>query len=561
MNRRSFLSEPVTKFRESGKPPANKYANKAKPTFKAAAAVKGIDPYSGPWGLTQVKHLLNRTMFGCTQAQLSQAKLMTMNDLVSQLLTPTAAPSPPVNNYYNEATDPDVAPGATWVNAPANSLLDGMRTGSLKDWWLGQMLNQGLSIHEKMTLMLQNLVPIQYNAVPLAQSCYRYNILTRSYALGNYKSFIKDVTKDVAMLFYLNGYKNQKNNPDENYGRELQELFTVGKGPDSKYTEADVKAAAKVLTGFSIDQATATYKFYPALHDSTNKQFSAFYNNTVITGRTGAAGENELDDLITMIFSNDEVAKHVVRSIYRWFVYYVIDDEIETAVITPLADLFRTSGYNFSTVLDKLLKSEHFYDAFNSGCIIKNPIDYTLGLMKNFNVTFPDGSDVAKAYYGWRGVNIFNTLLAMDPGDPPNVAGWEAYRVDPVYHEAWINAVTISYRNQMFEIMLQPNGYKYKGVSLKIDYMAFTQTVPNAEDPNLLIQNLVDKMSSENLTAAQVTALKSILLSNQGQDHYWTDAWMNYINNPSNTSYKQIVDSRLYSFYRYFLSLAETQLI
>ncbi|MES2629511.1 MAG: DUF1800 family protein, partial [Bacteroidota bacterium] len=343
-------------------------------------------------------------------------------------------------------------------------------------------------------------------------------------------------------------------------GRELQELFTLGKGPGSGYTEQDVKEAARVLTGYSIDLTTNTYVFYPYLHDETNKQFSSFYGNRVITGRTGPDGEKEMDDLISMIFEQDEVAKHIVRNIYRWFVYYVIDEDIEQNVITPLAAIFRDSNYELVPVLEALLKSEHFYDSYNMGCVIKNPLDYVLGTIKNFGVTMPS-ANIADQYYGLRVGNIFNYVLAMDLGDPPNVAGWEAYRSNPMYHEAWINAVTISYRNQLFEIMLTPNGYQYKGIRLKIEYIEFTETIANAEDPNLLIANLSELFFNDTLTATQVTGLKAILLSNQALDHYWTDAWLNYITDPTNAMYKSIVNQRLYGFYRYFLSLAESQLI
>lgn len=562
MNRRSFLSTPVKKVSAIGDPPVrNKYANKKQPHFKDSASTTGIAPYTGPWGLTQVRHLLNRTMFGCTKTQLDAAGNMNMDSLVALILTPAATPPPPRYNYYNEATDPDCSPGGTWVNAPASPVLNGLRTQSLKDWWLQLMVEQGISIQEKMTMFLQNHVPIQFNSVPMAQYCYEYNVLCRSRALGNYKDFVREVSINKAMLIYLNGYKNQKNSPDENFARELQELFTVGKGPDSGYTEDDVKQAARVLTGYTIDLVNNVYLFNSAKHDTGNKQFSSFYGNAVITGQSGAAGEGELDELINLIFNQNEVAKHVVRNIYRWFVYYVIDPDIETNVIEPLADIFRTGGYEITPVLDVLLKSEHFYDSYNGGCVIKNPIDHNLGLVKNFMIELPDNSDLSDQYKGLRALNIFNFLLAMDPGDPPNVAGWEAYRSAPIYHEAWINSVTISYRNQLFEILLSPAGYTYKGIRLKIDYLVFTGTVANAEDPNLLISNLVDKFMSNPLTVAQVAALKSILLSGQLADYYWTDAWLNYVSDPGNASYKAIVDSRLYGFYRYFLSLVESQLI
>jgi uncharacterized protein (DUF1800 family) len=174
--------------------------------------------------------------------------------------------------------------------------------------------------------------------------CYRYNILLRQYALGNFKEMTRAVTMDPAMLKYLNGNANTKKAPDENYGRELQELFTVGKGPGSHYTEADVKAAAHVLTGFRIENKSLPDihgVFDAGRHDENDKQFSDFYQNTTIKGRKGKEGEMELDDLLALIFSQPEVARFICRKLYRFFVYHNIDEETEKTIIEPLAELFR----------------------------------------------------------------------------------------------------------------------------------------------------------------------------------------------------------------------------
>src|SRR5699024_10279576 len=157
---------------------------------------------------------------------------------------------------------------------------NGKRRKSFKAWWVGLMLNQNRSLHEKMTLFWHNLFATETASIGDARMAYKNNVLLRQYAFGNYKMLTKLVTKDAAMLRYLKGYLNTKNATDENYARELQELFTVGKDPTQQYTQSDVEAAAKVLTGFRIDTSTVTYYFDPSKHDTTNKQFSSFYNNT-----------------------------------------------------------------------------------------------------------------------------------------------------------------------------------------------------------------------------------------------------------------------------------------
>jgi uncharacterized protein (DUF1800 family) len=187
-----------------------------------------------------------------------------------------------------------------------------------------------------------------------------------------------------------NGYLNIASAPDENYSRELLELFTIGKGPGSQYTENDVKEAAKALTGWQINGTTYTSFFNSNRHSAANKTFSSFFNNRVITGRTGTtAGQLELNDLLTMIFNTQECAKFIVRKFYRFFVYYVIDAATEANVITPLADIFRTNNYEIKPVLSTLLKSEHFFDKWNQGCFIKAPADHVIGAVREMNAQFP----------------------------------------------------------------------------------------------------------------------------------------------------------------------------
>ena len=149
----------------------------------------------------------------------------------------------------------------------------------------------------------------------------------------------------------------------------------IGKGPNSKYTEDDVKTAARVLTGWKVDWTKSVSTFNPNDHDSSDKTFSSFYNNKVIKGQTGANGAKEVDDLLDMIFGNAECALHLVRKLYRFFVYHSIDASTETNVISPLAQLLLTSIFDIKPVLLKLLKSEHFYDVLNLGVILKTPLD------------------------------------------------------------------------------------------------------------------------------------------------------------------------------------------
>ncbi len=385
--------------------------------------------------------------------------------------------------------------------------------------------------------------------------------MLRADCLGNFKTLVKDVTLDPAMLRYLNGYLNTKTAPDENYARELQELFCVGKGAGSQYTEDDVKAAARVLTGWRINATTRTSYFDPTRHDTANKQFSAFYSNTVITGQTGANGANELDDLLNMIFATSEVAKYICRRLYKFFVYYDITSDVETNVIAPLADVFRNNNYDIKPVLSTLLKSEHFYDALNMGCVIKNPIDHVMGNCRQFETVFPDATanGVATQYNHWLYAEQFGLVLGQDLGDPPNVAGWPAYWQSPSFHELWINSDSLPKRNQFTDLMVY-TGYSRFGFNTVIEVVNFAKKFPNPEDPNKLIDDVCEFLLPMTVSSNVKASLKTILLYGQDSDYYWSDAWNAYKNNPSDTTNKNYVYNQLKAMLKYVMNLAEYQL-
>ena len=523
--------------------------------------LSGLAAYTGTFGNTQLVQLLKRTLFGIKQSDIQAFTGKPLGVVVDALLSTGAAPLPPVNNY-NDAnyTDANVPAGQSWVTAPyTDGTADSRRTASYKAWWMGQIIKQQPNIQEKMVLFWHNHFSTQTTTIGDARYDYKHNTLLRAYALGNFKQLVKQITIDPAMLRYLNGYLNVKTAPDENYGRELQELFTVGKGPNSLYTENDVKAAAKVLTGFTINGATISSGFDPNKHDTTNKQFSAFYGNKLITGKTGAAGATEVDDLLDMIFATNECALFICRYIYRFFVYYQIDDVVEANVIAPLATILRNNNYEIKPVLTALFTSQHFFDPANKGCVIKSPIDLFAGVCREFEITFPADSDYINAYYMWDYIRASAATISQNIGDPPNVAGWQAYYEAPQYHELWINTDTLPKRNQFTDIMIG-NGYSRNGKTIVIDAIAYTMKLSNPADPNILISDLLTQLYAIDVSAAVVAFLKSILLSGQIADHYWTDAWNSYKAAPSDASLKKIVLTRLTALYKYIMDLPEYQL-
>lgn len=527
--------------------------------------MSGISKYSGTWNYETARHLAKRLLFGATRTDIDYFLSKGMDDSVAELLKPESLPSPPVNFYQSLYADPKVNYGSTWVNqpsfpAPAIEIFLSRKI-SLKAWWLGLMLNQTRSISQKLTLFWHNHFSVQMQMVPAPEAGYKYLNTLMQNCLGNFKTLTRLITIDPAMLIYLNGYLNSASAPDENYARELQELFTVGKGPNSKFTEGDVKAAAKVLTGYRINPGTAplSYYFDAAKHDYSVKQFSSFYNNTIING----TGSSELDALLDMLFANNETALYIVRRLYVYFVYYKIDDNIEKDVIEPLAAILRSNNYNILPVLETLFKSEHFYDSLNRSCVIKNPLDFMVGMCKEFRVKFPMAPDYLNQYVMWDKIRVQAELNGLDLGDPPSVSGWPAYYQIPSFHELWINSDTYARRNEFIDSIL--NGITNNGITIRADLTGFASSLPNPSDPNLLIQDSINLLLGLPLSKDSENYYKKILLSGQAEDYYWTDAWDNYsttpVNDPNYAQYKSIVQNRLITFYTELLKQSEYQLI
>ncbi|MBV8255850.1 MAG: DUF1800 domain-containing protein [Chitinophaga sp.] len=540
MDRRQFLTlSPARSF---------------KAATMAARTTTGITPYAGAWGPQQLIHLLKRTMFSTNPVDINAFNGMSMQQVVDTLLTAQPDPQPPVNNYGTDSSG--VAPGATWVRASKGDITtEDNRITSYKSWWIGQMINQSRSIHEKMVLFWHNHFVTETITVKDSRYIYQYNLTLRQNALGNFKALTKAITLDPAMLIYLNGYLNSKAAADENYARELHELFTVGKGPDSHYTEDDVKATARVLTGFRIDDANITSTFNTTQHDIGNKQFSSFYLNKVISGKTGPAGATELNDLLDIIFAQPEVAKFICRKLYRFFVYYDIDAATEQNVISPLADIFRSSGYDIKVTLNALFTSEHFFDPLNYACLIKSPVDFCVGVCREFSVQFP--SDYTNQYLGWKAIQRTAANMLQNLGDPPLVAGWEAYYQEPSYHELWINTDTLPKRNQLTDALISDPGFN----RLHIDPLAFAAQLPNPADPIALVSDSLNILYRVGVSDTVKDFLKTtILLTGQTTDYYWTNAWNKYVSNPNDMQAKSDVHIRLQALYKYIMDLSEYQL-
>lgn len=499
-------------------------------------------------------------MFGARKQDIDTVQGMTLSTVVDLLLQP--GPTPPLPPDYNDANA-----STAWSTAAYNSSRDGAYLAYTLSWWSDLMLNQAISLREKMTLFWHNHFVSTWTSVKDSRYMYRQNALFRQHALGNFKELAKQVTLDPAMLRYLNGNTNKKGTPNENYARELQELFTIGKGPEispgnyTNYTEDDIKAAARVLTGYSDDAGGIKYKFTASNHDGGNKVFSANYGGKVITGRNNESGAMaELDELLEMILSQEATSLYICRKLYRWFVYYQIDAATEQNVIAPMAQLLRSNNFDVAPVLRALFSSAHFYDVANIGCMIKNPVDLVIGTLRLFTFPALNPDKLNFKYFGLRTLRRTMAAMQADLMGHPNVAGWPAYWQEPVFHKAWINADTLQKRVK-FTNDLAADGYKLdEGYdTLLIDPIEVSTFISDPSDVSKLIDETAALLFPFSITPRQHDQIKAVLLPGL-PDYEWTVEWEDYQKEPTNESKKKAVAGKLAAMLKFMLAMAEYQL-
>lgn len=544
----------------------------------------GISAYTGVWSDWEKLHLLRRTGFGVNKAHLTQLAGKTMSEAVDLVLTADPVmPAQPVNWYQPLIPDENgLAYGSPWPRNAINSYSTGVitnvyRSEGLKMWLCHQALNQNISIREKMVQFWYHFIPVNFDEIlesnnlycasNSARTCYDYMHLFRTNATGNYKYLIRQVATHPAMMYYLNNQANSSTAPDENFAREVMELFTIGNNLGTTYTQEDVVQAAKLLSGWrvlNLNTTNPSTTFIPLLHDYSVKRFSAFYNNTQIAG-TGAA---ELDAFVNMIFArNTIVAQHLCRRLYRFFVYYDIDENVEANVIVPLAQVLIQNNWEVLPVLRVLFKSAHFFDVANRGVMIKSPFDFVIGNLREFEIKY-NIDDPTNHYAQYNLLYVINEealrQVGQVMGEVPNVSGWSAFYQKPNYYQYWINSNTLQRRYLLIQTLFYGLNFSVNGANLVLmyDLLQYVSHFPNeiCRDPNLLVQEVVKYLFPVNLSSEQREEIKRInLLSGQTDDQYWTTAWNNYKNNPT-TNNITIARNRVRDLFVHLMQLAEFHL-
>ncbi len=510
-----------------------------------------LNEKTGVLGRRLAAHLLRRTSYQFTRERIELFATKTAVDAVDELMTLLA---PTVEQPI------DYANGQTWINPDAGSpSSDPLKKLFVTGWWVNEALNDS-SIGHKMSFFLHSNFVINHD-LGKSQELFDYLALMRYYTLGNFKELALKVTLNPMMLKYLDGTYNTKNNPNENYAREFFELFTIGKGPQvgpgdyTNYTETDIQAAAKILTGIKApalpdrpvyldsDNNIPTGYYDYSLHDTTDKTFSAAFQNTVITGATASSDiERELQDFVDMIFAQDETARFICRKIYRFFVSGKIDTEIEQDIIEPLATVFRDSNYELLPVMNMLLKSQHFYDEDDStnndeiiGGLLKSPLELTLNITSYFKLDIPDPINDAENHYllfyasGIVIDQLYRSNLYLFR--PDAVAGYPAYYQQPNWHREWLTSSSIVPRYEIPDLFIkgQRSDGEFNLGGVQLDVVDFVKNnVSDPFNPFIIIAELMEDFCPEPVASQRFSYFLVEIFLDDIDFNDWTIEWARY---------------------------------
>jgi len=433
----------------------------------------------------KIRHLFSRASFGLSVSEMQNLSSQSTDDLVDQLVQERSKPEPP-GEWVTEPFDINEYLSWTPEEQMAFLELNRERIEELRSWWLELMMDKPFNLLEKMTFFWHGHFTTDIESAILATFLFKQNDTIRTYALGNFRDFLKAIYKDPAMLLYLNGNENVASAPNENFARELLELFTLGVG---NYTEPDIKAAARALTGWNIDPFNITSFFNPNNHDYAIKNF------------LGESGNFNGDDIVDIILQQDQAARFICKKFYNFFV----SREENEAFVEQLANEFRNQNYEIEPVIRMLLKSTEFYSENASASLIKSPVDLTVANARMLS------SQSVNAFF----VLVFQSLIDQEIMNPPNVAGWPGQR-------AWISPTTYVFRNTISEIYVNPEFLRDQNTGetpVEFDVIAFAQSfgISNARD---LAHAITDHLLRIPIQESTFEFLLSVLVGSAGEDDW-----------------------------------------
>lgn len=370
-----------------------------------------------PLTTEDARHLLNRSGFAASEAEIQAFKGLTRAQAAEQILL--TAREVAVSNPPAWTKEP-ILPASklrdmTREEREAELRLNAERAFDLREWWFREMLITPSPITEKMTLFWHNHFATSQQKVRYTKLMYDQHVLLRKYALGNFGVMLHQMARDPAMLIYLDNANSRREQPNENFAREVMELFTLGEG---NYTEQDIKQMARAFTGWSIDRETGEFMFRRGIHDTGEK---------VIFGkRANFEGDQALD----LLLKRPETAQFITRKLWKEWISPVPDE----AEVNRLAAIYRDSGYNTAKLMSAMLSSDAFYAPENRATLIKSPVEFVVGTLKQFEIEPRN----------LRPFVLASALLGQNVFSPPNVKGWPG-------GEAWINSASLLGRKQFVD--------------------------------------------------------------------------------------------------------------
>jgi len=344
------------------------------------------------------RHLSSRLEIG-VDGDLTKTRvgLHVADVLESMIPAEEITPSKPDFTPWNEVSD--------FYDLDMDMRLDMHREAKLEarrltSWWLEQIYHTEYPLLERMTIFWHGHFTSNATDVVWPQFVYRQNQLLRKHALGNFADLLREVTRDPAMLIYLNLKVNVKGNPNENFARELLELFTLGEG---NYAEEDIVSAARAFTGWGLDFETGEFEFREKYYDSDDKKF------------LGHEGNLNGNDIVDILLQDSRTAELIAKKFWAEFINH---DEPDQHVIDHWATVFRDSGYEIKVLLNEVVHSGAFWREENKGVMIKSPVEFSVGMMRELGLEL-------ESYYVLRKAN---QQLGQDLFYPPDVKGWRGGR-------------------------------------------------------------------------------------------------------------------------------------
>ena len=387
-----------------------------------------------PMGFDEARHLLNRTSFAANLEDIESFARLTRAQAVDQLLAWTAGKMvTPPPAWIDEFESPRKMRDASEEERKAFQRRQFEKGAELRAWWLTEMLTTPSPLTEKMVLFWHNHFVSSLQKVRSPVLMYRQNQLLRKHAFGYFGDMLHEVSKDPAMVVYLDSASNRKGKPNENFAREVMELFTLGEG---NYGEQDVKEAARAFTGWSIEPETGEFLFRRPAHDEGVKTL------------LGRSGNFDGDAVLDILLAQPQTAEFIVGKLWREFV----SPQVDAVEVKRIARMFRDNRYNIKVALRALLTSDAFYAPQNRAALIKSPVDLIVGTLRQFR--FETG-EVAPFLLAAR-------QLGQDMFAPPNVKGWPG-------GDAWINSATLLSRKQFLERLFRAQEMRPAAAPLPAD--------------------------------------------------------------------------------------------